>query len=93
MGNIIYNPIVYELEDCSCNQVGYSAEMGTTDWEYTPAKNFRYYSQPATKISRKLYSEYTRGYAYGYYYQPYSNEETIDNIEVFESEEEHEREF
>jgi len=69
-----------DLEASSYYSFPYNKELKLSDWEGYNAKNYDYYSgKRMFKVSRSLYTEYDRGYLYGYYYNPYELARDIED--------------
>jgi len=87
MGQYISRDDLRILEDSSYYHFPYNKSLELSAWYGYNAKNFDYYNgNRFCKISRKHYPEYTRGYLFGYWYNP------IETIEE-DKEEELERDF
>jgi hypothetical protein len=77
------------LEESSSQRLPYDRLLKMSEWDYVPAKNFDYYAgKRFTKISRRFYPEYTRGYLYGYWYE--GKDIVINNYGDDDNEEEYE---
>lgn len=75
MGNYLTRQDEKILEDSSYYKFPYNPELRLSAWSGYNAKNYDYYSgKRFTKVSRSLYSSYSRGLIYGYYYFPYETE-------------------
>lgn len=72
MGQYISKEDFGILEDSSYYQFPYNKELGLSVWNgYKMNKNYDYYTGKRNfKVSRGLYTSYTRGWIYGYYYNP-----------------------
>ena len=68
-----------KLEDFQSHEMDFNQKLKISAWDTHPPKNFDYYmGDRFTKISRRHYPEYIRGYLWGYYYDP----DYEDRIEI-----------
>jgi len=95
MGQYLGTQEFKELEDCSYYKFPYNKELKLSEWSGYNAKNYDYYNgKRMFKVSRSFYTDYNRGYLYGYYYNPYElagDIENEDNIDYDDDDDELER--
>ena len=77
----------YAYEGSTPKSIGYSKKYKTSHWDVLEDKNYEYWFGEGrfTKISRRLYKEYTKGWVYGYYYE--NAKFIVDNTESDSDEE------
>ena len=84
MGNYLSREDL-ELIDSSIYHCPYSKDLQLSCWECYNSKNFDYYNgKRFFKISRRYYSDYSKGFWYGYYYNGngYISNDDYDNEEI-----------
>lgn len=88
MGQYISKEDLKILEDSSYYSFPYNSQLELSGWTGHNAKNFDYYNgNRFCKISRRHYSDYTRGYLWGYWYEGNISEEEEEEGNISEEKE------